>query len=196
MAYLHYGVHPAIIHRDIKASNILLDDNFEAKVADFGLARFNSQGMTHLSTRVAGTLGYVAPEYALYGTLTERSDVYSFGVVLLELLSGKKASENNEGNVSLLTDWAWSLAKEGRGLDIIEDNLPELGLPEVMEQYVHVALICAHPLLHARPTMDQIVNMLETNMPVPSNPEPCIAASNMEICSISSSYNFSSSVTQ
>lgn len=197
LAYLHYGVHPAIIHRDIKASNILLDDNFEAKVADFGLARFNSQGMTHLSTGVAGTLGYVAPEYALYGTLTERSDVYSFGVVLLELLSGKKASENNEGNVSLLTDWAWSLAKEGRGLDIIEDNLPELGLPEVMEQHVHVALICAHPLLHARPTMDQIVNMLEsTNMPVPSNPESCIAASNMEICSISSSYNFSSSVTQ
>ncbi|CAK7340814.1 unnamed protein product [Dovyalis caffra] len=195
LAYLHYGVHPAIIHRDIKASNILLDENFEAKVADFGLARFNSQRMTHVSTRVAGTLGYVAPEYALYGKLTERSDVYSFGVVLLEILSGKRAYENNEGNVSLLTDWAWSLAKEGRGLDIVEDNLPELGSPVVMEQYVHIALICAHPLLHARPTMDQIVNMLETDLPVPSNLEAySTAASNMEICSISSSYNFSYSM--
>ncbi|KAL3591296.1 hypothetical protein D5086_009936 [Populus alba] len=105
--------------------------------------------------------------------------------------------ESGKMKLSWPTHWAWSLAKEGRGLDIIEDNLPELGLPEVMEQHVHVALICAHPLLHARPTMDQIVNMLESsNMPVPSIPEPCIAASNMEICSISSSYNFSSSVTQ
>ena len=113
LAYLHYGVDPAIIHRDIKPSNILLDDSFEPEVADFGLARFNSQGMTHFSTGVAGTLGYVAPEYALYGKLTERSDVSSFGVVLLELLSGKKAYEINEGNASLLTNWAWSLAREG-----------------------------------------------------------------------------------
>jgi hypothetical protein len=114
--------------------------------------------------------------------------------VLLELLSGKKAYEINEGNVSLLTDWAWSLAREGRGLDIIEENLPEMGLPEVMEQYVHIALTCAHPLLHARPTFDQIVNMLETNMPVPSSLEAYIAASSLEICSISSSYNFTSSI--
>ena len=106
LAYLHYGAQLAIIHREIKASNILLDEAFEPKLADFGFAKFNVEGMTHLSTRVAGTLGYVAPEYALYGKLTEGIDVYSFGVVLLEILSGKKALETNEGKAYLLTDWA------------------------------------------------------------------------------------------
>ncbi|CAN4093157.1 unnamed protein product [Withania somnifera] len=172
LAYLHYGAQPGIIHRDIKASNILLDESFEPKVADFGLAKFTPEGMTHLSTRVAGTMGYVAPEYALYGQLTERSDVYSFGVVLLELLSGKKAIiEFNDGQPTLLTDWAWSLVKEGRALDVLEDNIPHLGPPEVIEKYVLVAVLCSHPQLYARPTMDQVVNMLDAEIPVPTIPE-------------------------
>ncbi|KAF6176556.1 hypothetical protein GIB67_034418 [Kingdonia uniflora] len=172
LAYLHYGAQPAIIHRDIKASNILLDENFEAKVADFGLAKFTPEGMTHLSTRVAGTMGYVAPEYALYGQLTERSDVYSFGVVLLELLSGKKAlNSTNENQTSLVTDWAWSLVKKGRPLDVIEEDMPDLGPPEIMEKYVMIAVLSSHPQLYARPTMDQIVKILETDLPVPTIPE-------------------------
>ncbi|CAN1271419.1 Probable LRR receptor-like serine/threonine-protein kinase RKF3 [Linum perenne] len=167
LAYLH------------KASNILLDDNFEAKVADFGLAKFNPEGMTHLSTRVAGTMGYVAPEYALYGQLTERSDVYSYGVVLLELLSGKKAlfkldDEDSATQPCLLTDWAWSLVKEGRGLDVVEDGMPELAAPDVLERYVLVAVLCSHPQLYARPTMDQVVKMLETELVVPSIPQRSI----------------------
>ncbi|CAN1271410.1 Probable LRR receptor-like serine/threonine-protein kinase RKF3 [Linum perenne] len=179
LAYLHYGAQPGIIHRDIKASNILLDDNFEAKVADFGLAKFNPEGMTHLSTRVAGTMGYVAPEYALYGQLTERSDVYSYGVVLLELLSGKKAlfkldDEDSATQPCLLTDWAWSLVKEGRGLDVVEDGMPELAAPDVLERYVLVAVLCSHPQLYARPTMDQVVKMLETELVVPSIPQRSI----------------------
>ncbi|WCJ43211.1 receptor-like kinase in in flowers 3 [Euphorbia peplus] len=164
LAYLHHGVQPAIIHRDIKASNILLDEYFEAKVADFGLARFNLLGTSHMSTRAAGTLGYVAPEYALYGKLTEWSDVYSFGVVLLELLSGKKAYENNEGEVSLLTDWAWSLVKEGKAMEVIDEKIQELDSPELMEQYVHIAVICGHPELHARPTIYQIEKILESKL--------------------------------
>lgn len=172
LAYLHYGAQPAIIHRDIKASNILLDENLEAKVADFGLAKFTPEGMTHLSTRVAGTMGYVAPEYALYGQLTERSDVYSYGVVLLELLSGKKALVAvSETQTSLVTDWAWSLVRKGRTLDVIEDGMPDMGPPEVMEKYVLVAVLCSHPQLYARPTMDQIVKILETDLPVPFIPD-------------------------
>lgn len=172
LAYLHYGAQPAIIHRDIKANNILLDENFEAKVADFGLAKFTPEGMTHLSTRVAGTMGYVAPEYALYGQLTERSDVYSFGVVLLELLSGKKALiMGDDSQPSLVTDWAWALVRDGRALDVVEDDMPEKGSPEVLEKYVLVALLCSHPQLYARPTMDQVVKMLDADLSVPSIPE-------------------------
>lgn len=173
LAYLHCGAQPMIIHRDIKASNILLDERFVPKVADFGLAKFTPEGMTHLSTRVAGTMGYVAPEYALYGQLTERSDVYSFGVVLLELLSGKKALlvSNEENQPSLVTDWAWSLVREGKALDVIEHGMPELGSPGVLEKYVFVAVLCSHPQLYARPTMDQVVKMLETDLTVPSIPE-------------------------
>ncbi|KAG6646495.1 hypothetical protein I3843_07G012200 [Carya illinoinensis] len=172
LAYLHYGVQPAIIHRDVKASNILLDETFEPKLADFGLAKFTPEGLSHLSTRVAGTLGYVAPEYALYGQLSERSDVFSFGVVLLELLSGKKAviSANSEG-ASLLTDWAWSLVREGRPMDVIDEGIPELGLPEVLEKYVLVAVLSSHPQVYARPTMDQIVKILENDCPAPSIPD-------------------------
>ena len=172
LAYLHYGAQPAIIHRDIKASNILLDDKFEAKVADFGLAKFNPEGMTHMSTRVAGTMGYVAPEYALYGQLTERSDVFSFGVVLLELLSGRKALQmNNDGQPSALTDWAWSLVRTGKALSVIEDGMPQPGSEQVLEKYVLIAVLCSHPQLYARPTMDQVVKMMETDESVPSIPE-------------------------
>ncbi|CAA7388686.1 unnamed protein product [Spirodela intermedia] len=172
IAYLHYGVTPSIIHRDIKASNILLDDEFEPKVADFGLAKFAPEGVSHVSTRVAGTLGYVAPEYALYGQLTERSDVYSFGVLLLELLSGKKPIISSDGEqTSLVTDWAWSLVREGRTLDVIEEGMPELGSSEVMEKYVMVAVLASHPQLYARPLMDKIVKILETDLVVPTIPD-------------------------
>lgn len=167
LAYLHNGVQPAIIHRDVKASNILIDEKFEPKLADFGLAKFNTKGASHLSTKLAGTLGYVAPEYAMYGKLTEGSDVYSFGVVLLELLSGKKAIISmDEIKTCLLTDWAWSLVSNGLALDVIEENMPGVDPAKSMEQYVFVAVLCCHPHLLARPTMDEIVKLLENQFNV------------------------------
>ncbi|EMS68316.1 Proline-rich receptor-like protein kinase PERK4 [Triticum urartu] len=90
LAYLHEDCHPRIIHRDIKSANILLDNNFEAMVADFGLAKLTYDGITHVSTRIMGTFGYLAPEYASSGKLTEKSDVYSYGVMLVELITGRR----------------------------------------------------------------------------------------------------------
>ncbi|XAR49082.1 Non-specific serine/threonine protein kinase [Bertholletia excelsa] len=163
LAYLHSGTSPSIIHRDIKASNILLDENFESKLADFGLAKFTPDGLSHLCTKVAGTIGYVAPEYAMYGQLTKKSDVYSFGIVLLELLSGKEAVFSVEnGQTLLLTDWAWSLVKKGQTLDVIDQDMVGSDTSEVMEKYVIIAVLCTHSVLHARPSMEQIVRMFES----------------------------------
>ncbi|PHT38106.1 putative LRR receptor-like serine/threonine-protein kinase RKF3 [Capsicum baccatum] len=114
-------------------------------------------------------MGYVAHEFALYVQFTERSDFYSFGVVLLELLSGNKAIiEFKDRQPNLVTYWAWSLVREGRALDVLEDNILHLGPPEFMEKYVLVVVLCSHPQLYVRPIMDQVVNMLETEIPVPT----------------------------
>ncbi|KAL5984002.1 hypothetical protein ACLOJK_018104 [Asimina triloba] len=112
----------------------------------------------------------------------EKSDVYGFGVLLLELLSGRKALVSmTEGQTWLVTDWAWSLVRKGRALDVIEESMPELGPREVLEKYVLVAVLASHPQLHARPTMDQIVKILETDLPVPLIPErPISIVANMD----------------
>lgn len=173
ITYLHVGVEPAIIHRDIKASNILLDAELQAKVADFGLAKITEEGLSHLTTRVAGTQGYVAPEYALYGQLTEKSDVYSFGVVLLELLSGRRALDTTRESAAeyLITDWAWSLVKGGRLLEVIDVTIRNESLKEIMERYVRVGILCAHLLVVFRPTMSQALRMLEGDEEIPDIPD-------------------------
>jgi serine/threonine protein kinase len=112
LAYLHEDCHPKIIHRDIKASNILLDLRFEAKVADFGLAKFTSDTNTHVSTRIMGTFGYLAPEYAASGKLTEKSDVFSFGVMLLELITGRRPVSSRQAPMDdNLVDWVSCASK-------------------------------------------------------------------------------------
>ncbi|XP_024531072.1 probable LRR receptor-like serine/threonine-protein kinase RKF3 [Selaginella moellendorffii] len=173
LAYLHNGAQPAIIHRDIKGGNILLDSEFNAKVADFGLAKFAPEGMTHMTTGVAGTQGYVAPEYVLYNQLTDRSDVYSFGIVFLELLSGRKALVHTPASDTPvpIADWAWSVMKETRIVDILQQPMDKLGDEEVMESFILVALLCAHPQVAYRPSMAQVVKMLENDLAVPSMPE-------------------------
>ncbi|KAL3720994.1 hypothetical protein ACJRO7_005759 [Eucalyptus globulus] len=106
LAYLHEECNPKIIHRDIKAANILLESNFEAKVADFGLAKFASDTDTHISTRIVGTFGYLDPEYASSGNLTKKSDVFSFGVVLLELITGRRPLDRTRPfDEESMVDW-------------------------------------------------------------------------------------------
>lgn len=177
LAYLHQEVQPAIIHRDIKSSNILLDSQWNARVADFGLARFTPEGTTHVTTRVAGTHGYVAPEYVLYGKLNEKSDVYSFGILLLELLTRQKiiSFSTNSGEPLLIADWAWPFIKEGRIMDVLDPHMDNLGPPEVLEKYVRIALLCAHPQVSFRPMIDQVLRLMETDqalLSVPDRPPP------------------------
>ncbi|XP_070682258.1 probable receptor-like protein kinase At1g11050 isoform X2 [Malus domestica] len=179
LAYLHYGVKPAIYHRDIKATNILLDADMKARVADFGLAKQSMEGQSHLTTRVAGTHGYLAPEYALYGQLTEKSDVYSFGVVILEIMCGRKALDLSleSPRAFLITDWAWSLVKSGKAEQALDFSLVKDGdnansnPKSIMERYLLVGILCAHVMVALRPTILDALKMLEGDIEVPRIPD-------------------------
>lgn len=171
LAYLHYGIKPAIYHRDIKATNILLDGEMRAKVADFGLARQTREGQSHLTTRVAGTHGYLAPEYALYGQLTEKSDVYSFGMVVLEIMSGRRALDmSSPSGIVLITDWAWMMVKAGRVEEVFDRALVS-GPKGIMERFVLVGILCAHVMVAFRPTMEEAMRILEGDVEVPAVPD-------------------------
>ncbi|XWS40034.1 hypothetical protein CRYUN_Cryun18bG0105400 [Craigia yunnanensis] len=180
LAYLHYGVKPAIYHRDIKATNILLDADMRARVADFGLAKQSREGQSHLTTRVAGTHGYLAPEYALYGQLTEKSDVYSFGMVVLEIMCGRKAldlSSSGSPRAFLITDWAWSLVKAGKVEEALDRSLinnedsVNSNPKAIMERFVQVGILCAHVMVALRPTILDALKMLEGDIEVPPIPD-------------------------
>ncbi|XP_051131576.1 proline-rich receptor-like protein kinase PERK1 [Andrographis paniculata] len=168
LAYLHEECNPKIIHRDIKASNILLDLDFEAKVADFGLAKLFDSDQTHVSTRVMGTFGYLAPEYAFSGKLTEKSDVYSFGVLLLQLITGRPTFRKNKAtsNTECLVDWAKPLlaqALESGNFDaIIDQHMHEdHNRSKEMERMAACAAACVFHSAKQRPKMSQVVRALE-----------------------------------
>uniref|UniRef100_A0A7N1A8I1 Protein kinase domain-containing protein n=1 Tax=Kalanchoe fedtschenkoi TaxID=63787 RepID=A0A7N1A8I1_KALFE len=164
LAYLHEDSQPCVIHRDFKASNILLENNFHAKVADFGLAKQAPEGRAnYLSTRVMGTFGYVAPEYAMTGHLLVKSDVYSYGVVLLELLTGRKPVDMSQpsGQENLVT-WARPILRDKERLDELAD--PRLVGNYPKEDFVRVCTIaaaCVAPEASQRPTMGEVVQSLK-----------------------------------
>lgn len=167
LAYLHEEVVPHIVHRDIKASNILLDGTFVPKIGDFGLAKLFPDNVTHISTRVAGTSGYLAPEYAVQGQLTRKADVYSFGVLLLEIISAKNSSKGSDMDKCLL-EWTWQLYEEEKLNEMIDPQLKDYQEDEVL-RYIKVGLFCTQGMSTRRPTMTQVVEMLSKPMRLNEN---------------------------
>nr|CAB3451890.1 unnamed protein product [Digitaria exilis]CAB3455650.1 unnamed protein product [Digitaria exilis] len=169
-AYLHEECEPRIIHRDIKSANILLDNDFEAMVADFGLAKLTSVNHTHVSTRVMGTFGYLAPEYASSGKLTEKSDVFSFGVMLLELLTGRRPGDRSSYGQDGLVDWARQALPralaDGNYDELVDPRLDGDFDPTEAARLVACAAASVRHAARRRPKMSQIVMALQGEMPL------------------------------
>ncbi|XP_058089163.1 probable LRR receptor-like serine/threonine-protein kinase At1g56140 isoform X3 [Magnolia sinica] len=160
LAYLHEESRPRIVHRDIKASNILLDVDLNPKISDFGLAKLYDDKMTHMSTRVAGTIGYLAPEYAMRGHLTEKADVFGFGVLTLEIVSGRpNTCQNVDLEKMYLLEWAWHLHENNRPLELVDPKLSNFDEGEAARM-ISIALLCIQALPSLRPPMSRVVNML------------------------------------
>ncbi|XP_074274339.1 putative LRR receptor-like serine/threonine-protein kinase At1g67720 isoform X2 [Silene latifolia] len=157
LEYLHTGCNPSIIHRDVKTSNILLDINMRAKVADFGLSRQAEDDLTHISSVAKGTLGYVDPEYYAYQQLTEKSDVYSFGIVLLELISGRKPVTEDYGIDWNIVHWARSLIRKGDVGSMIDPLLSDSMKLESVWRVAEVAIQCVEQHGISRPRMQEII---------------------------------------
>ncbi|XP_016198791.1 cysteine-rich receptor-like protein kinase 2 isoform X2 [Arachis ipaensis] len=178
LAYLHEDFHVCIIHRDIKTSNILLDDDLQPRIADFGLARLLPEDKSHLSTKFAGTLGYTAPEYAIHGQLSEKADAYSYGVVVLEIISGQKSSElRDDADGEFLLQRAWKLYEKDMHLELVDPTLdPEDYSSEEVKRIIEIALLCTQASPSTRPTMSEVVlllkskNLLMENMMRPTMP--------------------------
>ncbi|WVZ87139.1 hypothetical protein U9M48_033827 [Paspalum notatum var. saurae] len=166
LAYLHEESSIRVVHRDIKASNVLLDANLNPKISDFGLAKLYDDKKTHVSTKVAGTFGYLAPEYAMRGHMTEKVDVFAFGVVVLETLAGRPNFDNtlDEDKVYIL-EWVWQLYEENHPLDMVDPKLANFNSEEVLRA-IHVALLCTQGSPHQRPSMSRAVSMLAGDVEV------------------------------
>ncbi|KAL8061028.1 hypothetical protein ABFS82_02G062000 [Erythranthe guttata] len=164
LAYLHDHCDPKIIHRDVKAANILLDEDFEAVVGDFGLAKLMDYKDTHVTTAVRGTIGHIAPEYLSTGKSSEKTDVFGYGVMLLELITGQRAFDlarlANDDDVMLL-DWVKGLLNEKKLEALVDVDLKGNYINEEVEQLIQVALLCTQGSPTERPKMSDVVRMLE-----------------------------------
>ncbi|XP_078174992.1 proline-rich receptor-like protein kinase PERK5 [Carex rostrata] len=169
LAYLHEGCQPRIIHRDVKLANILLDNHFQPKVADFGLGKFFPDDVAHIETRAMGTYGYAAPEYITTGVLSEKCDVYSYGVVLLQLISGRRPCTADCEPTNFLVDYIESKLR----LALQNNDFSEIVDPRLMNQYNHdemrmmisCATACTHYSPHERPPISRIALVLGGRLP-------------------------------
>ncbi|CAN8287460.1 unnamed protein product [Cochlearia groenlandica] len=167
LAYLHHDCSPRIIHRDIKSSNILLDGNLEARVSDFGLAKLLQDEESHITTIVAGTFGYLAPEYMQSGRATEKTDVYSFGVLVLEILSSKLPTDASfiEKGYNIV-GWLNYLISESRAREIVDTNCEGVER-ESLDALISIATKCVSSSPEERPTMHRVVQLLESQVMTP-----------------------------
>ncbi|XP_034698801.1 probable serine/threonine-protein kinase PBL23 [Vitis riparia] len=164
LEFLHEGANPPVIYRDFKASNILLDEEFNPKLSDFGLAKLGpTGGQDHVSTRVMGTYGYCAPEYALTGKLTTKSDVYSFGVMFLEMITGRRVIDTTRPTEEQnLISWAAPLFRDKKKFTLMADPLLEGKYPvKSLYQALAVAAMCLQEEASTRPLISDVVAALE-----------------------------------
>nr|GMC48594.1 probable L-type lectin-domain containing receptor kinase S.5 [Ipomoea batatas] len=171
LQYLHNEFEQRVVHRDLKASNIMLDSSFNARLGDFGLARALDNERTSYTEGegVAGTIGYIAPECLLTGKATEQSDVYAFGAVLLEVVCGQRPGTKIGGFQSLV-DWVWFLHRDGRILEAVDKRLKEDFVVEEAKRLLLLGLACSHPIANERPRTSEVVQIILGSFPVPNVP--------------------------
>lgn len=162
LAYLHEGLEPKVVHRDIKSSNILLDKRWNPKVSDFGLAKLLGSESSYITTRVMGTFGYVAPEYASTGMLNERSDVYSFGILIMEIITGRNPVDYSRPPEEVnLIEWLKKMVANRNPEGVLDPKLPEKPTSRALKRALLVALRCVDANAQKRPKMGHIIHMLE-----------------------------------